>query len=113
VAFVVFEIPGVARSLSSDEADALTQALYDRVKDEQSTAAYHLALPIDAEVQRPTRRGAIVLTPDERAELLAAMNAAGLGLETETRLWMLRDALHRAALRDEAAAHEPPPDSSP
>jgi hypothetical protein len=98
VPFIVFEIDGVERAVNADEALALLGALYEHAARTKSTLGNQLALRVDAELQRSVARDKIRLSPEERRELLAAIEAAELGRLERTRLSTLRSAIWTAEL---------------
>jgi hypothetical protein len=76
VPFIVFEIDGVERAVNADEALALLSALRDHAANAKSTLGYQTRA--SRRRQRSVARGRIRLSPEERRELLAAMEAAEL-----------------------------------
>lgn len=96
--FIVFEIDGIERAVNADEVLALLSALYQHSTRTNSTLGLQVARRIDAELQRSVARDTIRLSPEERRELLAAMEAAELGHKERTRLSKLRSAIWSAEL---------------
>jgi hypothetical protein len=99
VTFIVLEIERVERAVSADEALALLTALHDHAARANSTLGRQVALRLDAAL-RSVAREAIRLSPEERRELLAAMEAAELGHLEWIRLSKLRSAIWTAELTD-------------
>jgi hypothetical protein len=97
---IVFEIEGVERAVNADEALALLTALYDHAARVDSTLGHQLARRVDSELQRWVARQTIRLSPEERRELLPAMEAAELGHLADM-LSTLRSAIWSAELTDD------------
>jgi hypothetical protein len=101
VPYVVFEIAGLKRAVNAEEALELVNALFDHSARANSTRAYQLARRIDGELQRAVEMPSLDLSPDERRELLAAIEAGNLGQEERTRLSMVRSAIWSAEMTEE------------
>ena len=75
--FIVFEIDAVKRAVNAEEALAVRSALAEHAEKVDSALARQLAIRIDVQIWDPGE--GIRLSPEERRELLAAMESAGLG----------------------------------
>jgi hypothetical protein len=101
VPYVILEIAGVKRTVNAEEALELVNALFEHTARTNSTLAYGLARRIDGVLQRAVQTPSLELSPEERRELLAAIEAARLGQEERTRLSMLRSAIWSAEMTEE------------
>jgi hypothetical protein len=98
---LVFEIAGDKRAVNAEEALQLVNALFEHTAGANSPRAYQLALRIERELQQALATPSLLLSPEERCELLAAIEAAGLGREERRRLSVLRSAIWSAELTED------------